>query len=767
MKRTKQLLILLLALGNIFIFAACGPNTPVENQSVTETKPEESETTAENEVMIPAYLQTYSDYEAAEAWLKEKIEESNIPPIYFEIDETDSTQLTWTKTVGEEYTVVSYEDTDAPAERNCQDIEYECSEKGLKLKVTLTLYEGYPVIEYDTRLINIGEGNSPEIKNVYTINTDISEYSGSVTAHYNTGGVNAANAWKPHTQELTEEAPLNLNPNYGLPTNDYIPYFNIEDTAGKDGVIAVLNWQGRWEAEFSVADEQVIMRSGQYETDFAMLAEEELKLPGVVLLFYKDGDWQYGQNIWRRWMAEHNYMREIDERDFKESVYISGGWTGGGQADIDQLKAFAATDMPEKYNCILNYDAVWFDRPGDLWPLGQYMGEWTHVGHWVPKEAYGNGFFKEISDIAKENGIGFSLWIETERAISDTKTALDLGDENMLYTKKALKTFVSEAGIEGKKQVPYYLSLSEMLEKYEDNPQTVGIVNYSRQEAVDYIIEMLDGLIKEHGVTVYRQDFNVNPADYWTGYDYYLEDRQGIPRTGITEMKYCEGYLTVWSTLAERNPDLVFDACAHGGRRLDLETLRYSFSHTKSDFIRDVPSQQGQNFGSSSWLIHTGAQFGGVNEGSMVYNARSALSLNVCNLGWRDLTESEAFLDEWHSLQKYMMNDYYQLSEYNIDPAGTLAMQFSDYEAGEGMMIGYLRTGGEYTFKAKALDPEANYKVWDGDNPDSEKVMNGKVLMEEGFSVVYPVDAPYAAVVWFVITDEEAAPVAADTDTVS
>ena len=303
MKKTKQIIALLLAAVCMLSYTAC-TNTPPE-----ETTPVESETVAEPvEEYIPAeYLLTYSDYEAAEKWLKEKIEDTEIPPVYFEIDETDSTKLTWTKTVGEEYTVVSYEDTDAPAERQCRKIEYVCAEKGLKLVVTLTSYAGYPVIEYDTRLVNIGEGNSPEIKNVYTINADIADYSGSVTAHYNTGGLDVATAWQPHTQELTAETPLSLDPAYGLPTNEFIPYFNIEDTAEKDGVIAVLNWQGNWKADFTVADDQVILSSGQYETDFVMLPEEDLKLPGVVLLFYKNGDWQYGQNIWRRWLMKQDY----------------------------------------------------------------------------------------------------------------------------------------------------------------------------------------------------------------------------------------------------------------------------------------------------------------------------------------------------------------------------------------------------------------------------------------------------------------------------
>jgi len=742
MKKTKKLLPILLAASCLLSYAGCAKTPP-------EVNPDETDEIVENAGYTPLdYLETYGDYGAADKWLKEKIEDTDVPPVYFEIDGTDSTQLNWTKTVGEEYTVVSYEDTDSPAERICQKIEYVCADKGLKLEVTLTSYEGYPVIEYDTRLINIGEGNSPEIKNVQAINTDVAAYSGSVTAHYNEGGHYSANAWAPHTQALTPETPVTLNTDYGLPSDTVIPYFNIENTADETGVIAVLNWQGGWKTEFSVAENKILMKSGMVKTHFAMLPEENLKLPGMVLLFYKDGDWQYGQNIWRRWILEHNYMRETGERDFFENVYLCSDLSSGTEYDLSAVEAFAATDIPERFNCTVEYDGGWYIMEGTSF----WAGGWENTGNWTPKAIYADGGLKKVSDLCRENGIAFSIWVEPERAVTDSQQAVELGDENMIYTKTVLEAEKDEDGFERKRQVPYYMSYNEHLAK--GWPMGVGLINYSREEAQQYVIDLINRLIKEHGITVYRQDFNVVNADSWAAYDRYIRDQHSMPRTGITEMKACEGYINVWSALAEQNPGLVFDACAGGGRRLDLETVRYSFAHTKTDYVVDTSSQQGENFGFLSWLPVSGTAFLSTTD----YGVRSALTLSV-GIGLTPPTETlEHMLTEWKSLHKYMLKDYYQLSEYTIADDANLAMQFADHEAGEGMMIGYLRNGGEYEFKAKALDPEANYKVWDQDVYDSVRVMTGKALMEEGFYVSYGEGRTSAVVVWYEMTDEEVTP---------
>ena len=67
MKKTNQIIALLLAAVCMLSYTACTNTPPVE------TTPVESETVAEPvEEYIPAeYLLTYSDYEAAEKWLKE------------------------------------------------------------------------------------------------------------------------------------------------------------------------------------------------------------------------------------------------------------------------------------------------------------------------------------------------------------------------------------------------------------------------------------------------------------------------------------------------------------------------------------------------------------------------------------------------------------------------------------------------------------------------------------------------------------------------
>jgi alpha-galactosidase len=92
-----------------------------------------------------------------------------------------------------------------------------------------------------------------------------------------------------------------------------------------------------------------------------------------------------------------------------------------------------------------------------------------------------------------------------------------------------------------------------------------------------YITKLIDNLIKANGIDIYRQDYNVAPLDR-------IQSLDKPGRTGLTENLYVQGYLQFWDDLLKRNPGLIIDSCASGGRRNDLETMRRSVPLHYSDF---------------------------------------------------------------------------------------------------------------------------------------------------------------------------------------
>ena len=82
-------------------------------------------------------------------------------------------------------------------------------------------------------------------------------------------------------------------------------------------------------------------------------------------------------------------------------------------------------------------------------------------------------------------------------------------------------------------------------------------------------------------------------------------------RQGIIENMYVQGHMAFWDELKRRNPHLRIDACASGGRRNDLETMKRAVPLLRSDFQwhwmeNVVHGNQGQTYGLSSWLPFQG-----------------------------------------------------------------------------------------------------------------------------------------------------------------
>ena len=112
-----------------------------------------------------------------------------------------------------------------------------------------------------------------------------------------------------------------------------------------------------------------------------------------------------------------------------------------------------------------------------------------------------------------------------------------------------------------------------------------GLLNLGHPDARQWLTDHIDKLLTEQGIDLYRQDFNMDPLEFWRKND--PEDRQGI-----TEIRHVMGYQAYWDELRRRHPDMLIDSCASGGRRNDLETLRRAVPLLRSDYIMEPVGNQ-------------------------------------------------------------------------------------------------------------------------------------------------------------------------------
>jgi alpha-galactosidase len=258
-----------------------------------------------------------------------------------------------------------------------------------------------------------------------------------------------------------------------------------------------------------------------------------------------------------------------------------------------------------------------------------------------------------------------------------------------------------------------------------------GLFKLNEPAARRWLTDLLSQRITEFGLDVYRNDFNMDPLDFWRRAD--APDRQGM-----TEIRYVEGHYALWDELRARHPGLWIDNCASGGRRIDLETLSRSVPLWRSD--------TGCGPGHADWdqvqalgLAEYVPLFTACAWDPKAYTLRStATGGAITQFDYLNekfsVSEARAALAEVKDNQKFWYGDFYPLTRAALGNETLAAWQLHRPDLEAGLVLAFRRRECPYPVLQTALrglTPARRYTVEfsDENRQRTRRTMTGRALM--------------------------------------
>ena len=643
-----------------------------------------------------------TELDRCDAWLTTNLLDAAIPPFSFVYGGTASQDLVpqWKKEIKR---------STLDANRVQYEITYLDPVTRLLITCIAVQNTKFPQIEWTVWFKNTGPTATPIIEHIRGVdallfgeNKQAGQRQNVILYHFK-GDYYTPDSYMPLEHYFSGSEPVTFHPHGGRPTNGELPYYKLQGYNG--GVIFVLSWQGQWETTFAYEDKGVRIIGGQELTHLSLMPGEAIRTPIPVLMFYDGTDYDRSVNMWRRWFLEFN-IPKVDGKLIKPFYANYSGKFMNEMVNANEANQIAYANIFLDNGIAFDYlwmDAGWYDMQG--------RANWTYTGTWKPDYARFPRGLRGISDYVHAKGVKTMVWFEPERVRQGTELWVEHAD--MLLPLKPDEDVLREH--------PWW--------------NDTRLLNLSDPAVVEWMAQRVNALIKSEGIDLYRQDFNIDPIDFWRNND--APDRQGI-----TENHYCTGYLRMWDLILAANPGIVIDSCSSGGRRNDLETLRRALPLHKTDYnYGDLATKQGFHHTLFQWMPF----FGSMNwpgDQSDVYYQRSSLlmsfhgSENVFE-DWFDLGILKKWMQEWRETAHCLYGDYYALTPYSRNEFDWIGWQFNVPESGEGMVQMFIRPKTPHStgvFRLKGLDTESRYEVKDF-NDDSKEIHTGKELMEKGLTL--------------------------------
>lgn len=581
-------------------------------------------------------------------------------------------------------------------------------EHGLNIRAEYLEYKDFPVIEWVFFITNRAQKDSAVISDARIEGELICP---SPSLEYGNGDTLQPDGYHFFTSKLEE--PISLSPCTGASCQGAFPYMTLHG-ANREFRIAI-GWPAKWRADICKSENGVLFSCGQDRCHTLLHSGETYRTPRVNIMAYTyEGDAFRGINIWRRWYFAHIIPKQngapVPPILCLHNYEVDGKPEHTGATEENQiyaLKEYIRRDMKP--------DVWWIDAG---WYPCDY--NWPRTGTWYPDEKRFPNGLAPIGKACNENGVQLLLWFEPERVREGEEIANEHPDW--------------------------------LLAKTDENGNTKrdSLLNLGDPEALKWITDRVDSIIKDSHVSIYRQDFNFDPLPVWV-------ENESEHRMGMLENLHVQGYLKYWDSLLERNKGLLIDSCASGGRRNDLETMRRAITLHYTDVgYGHHPIKQKQHREMFEWIPYFRAHnmnWDNAENGSYENGGRPtdefafhcALTPALTSMYTYDDSEEHFEIGRkmdaiWRAAAEIELSgDYFPITECRCDPHDWYAMQFDDSGNSRGFVQAIRNTLAEndsFTVKLPCIHSGKVYTFTDRESSESFK-MNADELAN-GINISLP-----------------------------
>lgn len=525
-----------------------------------------------------------------------------------------------------------------------------CEECGLTITATHTEYRDFPVSEWVAEFTNNGAADSPIVSDI-TLGGNI---EGELRAFVHGNGDTCGEDGYEWFTDPLEDGELTIAPRDATSCNGAFPYMKL---LFSDFTVRVaVGWPHMWRATVGRTENGASYTCGQLRCHMTIRPGETMRTPRLTMLISEGGE-EHSRNLWRRWYMRHILPHEGDGQPLPPLLCLHY-WGCEGKPEHTAATEENQLHAIEEYVRRGYTPDVWWIDAG--WYKCDY--NWPHIGTWrSDPERFPNGL-RPIGELCDRYGIRFLLWFEPERVVPGTELFLEHHD--------------------------WLLSPEDTSGNH--------LLNLGDREACDWLIERVCSIIKEGHVRIYRQDFNFDPKPIW-------ERAETEERIGALENLHVQGYLRYWDALLDRNPGLLIDSCASGGRRNDLETMRRAVPLHYTDVgYGNIPIKQKQFYEMHEWIPYFRSHNmtwdeelcgdGTTYEPNDEFSFQNAMVPSVTSMVSYNGTDKEfetalRMRKIWErAAELTLCGDYYPLSICKRDYHDWYAVQFDDPEKRRGFV---------------------------------------------------------------------------------